>query len=107
MVQHPSAFGYALGTLDFALSPVKEFAIIGDPRAADTRALIDVINERYLPNSVFACASPENQEAFSVVPLLADRTRKMAKRPPTFARTSLVKHLSIHRRSYKISYSHT
>ncbi len=79
MVQHPSAFGYVLGALDFALSPVKEFAIIGDPRAADTRALIEVINEHYLPNSVFAGASPENQEAFSVVPLLANRSQKDGK----------------------------
>ena len=79
MVQHPSAFGHALGALDFALSPVKEFAIIGDPRAADTRALVDVINERYLPNSVFACASPEQQTAFQVIPLLADRPQKDGK----------------------------
>ncbi len=79
MVQHPSAFGHALGALDFALSPVKEFAIIGDPRAADTRALVDVINERYLPNSVFACAAPEQQTAFQVIPLLADRPQKDGK----------------------------
>lgn len=79
MVQHPSAFGHVLGTLDFALSPVKEFAIIGDPRAADTRVLIDVINERYLPNSVFACASLENQEAFAVIALLADRSQQDGK----------------------------
>ncbi|HLX39324.1 MAG TPA: thioredoxin domain-containing protein, partial [Ktedonobacteraceae bacterium] len=79
MVQHPSAFGHVLGALDFALSPVQEFAIIGDPRAADTRALIDVINRRYLPNSVFACAAPENQSAFAVIPLLADRSQQDGK----------------------------
>ncbi len=79
MVKHPSAFGHVLGALDFALSSVKEFAVIGDPRAADTRVLVDMINDRYLPNSVFACASPENQEAFSVIPLLADRPQKDAK----------------------------
>ena len=79
MVQHPAAFGHALGALDFALSPVKEFAIIGDLQAADTRALVDVINERYLPNSVFACASPEHQTAFQVIPLLADRPQKDGK----------------------------
>ncbi len=107
MVQHPSAFGYALGALDFALSPVKEFAIIGDPRAADTRALVDVINERYLPNSVFACASPENQEAFRLFPCWLTAPRKMVKPPPTFARTSPVRHPSPHRKNCKISYSHT
>ena len=76
MVQHPQAFGHALGALDFALSPVKEFAIMGDPRAADTRSLLEVINEHYLPNSVLACASPDNTEAIQAVPLLADRPLK-------------------------------
>ncbi len=76
MVQHPSAFGHVLGALDFALSPVKEFAIIGEPRATDTRALLDVINDRYLPNSVLACASPDDSEISAVIPLLADRPQK-------------------------------
>ena len=30
MVQHPQAFGHVLGALDFALSPSKELAILGD-----------------------------------------------------------------------------
>jgi uncharacterized protein YyaL (SSP411 family) len=79
MVQHPQAFGHALGALDFALSAVKEFAIIGDPRGADTRSLLEVINERYLPNSVLACAAPDNSEATRAVPLLADRPLKDGK----------------------------
>ena len=76
MVQHPQAFGHALGALDFALSAVKEFAILGDPRAADTRALLEVINDRYLPNSVLACAAPQDSIATQAVPLLADRPLK-------------------------------
>ncbi|MFL5590005.1 MAG: thioredoxin domain-containing protein [Ktedonobacteraceae bacterium] len=79
MVQHPQAFGHALGALDFTLSLVKEFAIMGDPRAADTRSLLEEINERYLPNSVLACASPDNTEAIQAVPLLADRPLKDGK----------------------------
>jgi uncharacterized protein YyaL (SSP411 family) len=79
MVQHPQAFGHALGALDFSLSRVKEFAIMGDPRGADTRSLLEVINERYLPNSVLACAAPDNAEAISAVPLLADRPLKDGK----------------------------
>ena len=79
MVQHPQAFGHALGALDFALSAVKEFAIIGDPHGADTRFLLEVINERYLPNSVLACAAPDNSEATRAVPLLADRPLKDGK----------------------------
>ncbi len=73
MVQHPQAFGHALGALDFAISQSKEIAIIGDPRQADTRALLEVVNERYLPDSVLACASPRDIEAVQAIPLLADR----------------------------------
>jgi uncharacterized protein YyaL (SSP411 family) len=79
MVQHPSAFGHLLGALDFAVSPVKEFAIVGDPAQADTRGLLEVINNRYLPNSVLACASPENSEAQQAIPLLAERPLKDGK----------------------------
>jgi uncharacterized protein len=76
IVQHPQAFGHVLGALDFALSKVNEFAIMGDPRAADTRSLLEVINERYLPNSVLACADPGNTVAVQTIPLLADRPLK-------------------------------
>ncbi len=86
MVQHPQAFGHALGALDMAISPAKEFAIIGDPRQADTRALLEVINEHYLPNSVLACTAPllgainrAPTEAIQAIPLLADRPLKDGK----------------------------
>ena len=76
MVQHPQAFGHLLGALDFAISQSKEIAISGDPRQADTRALLEVINTRYLPNAVLACAAPDNGEALLSIPLLADRPMK-------------------------------
>jgi uncharacterized protein YyaL (SSP411 family) len=79
MVQHPQAFGYALSALDFAISPVKELAIIGDLREADTRNLLDVINDRYLPDSVLACAAPNDTVAIQTIPLLADRPLKDGK----------------------------
>ena len=79
MVQHPQAFGHVIGALDFALSAVKEFAIMGNPSEADTRSLLGVINGRYLPNSVLACADPTDREAVQAVPLLADRPLKEGK----------------------------
>jgi uncharacterized protein len=79
MVQHPQAFGHVLGALDFAISPVKELAILGDPRAADTRDLLGLINGYFLPNSVLACAAPDNTEATHAVPLLANRPLKDGK----------------------------
>src|SRR5258708_6551360 len=79
MVQHPQAFGHVLGALDFALSPAKEIAIIGDPHATDTRSLLEVVNERYLPNSVLASCAPADSIAMQTVPLLADRSLKEGK----------------------------
>jgi uncharacterized protein len=79
MAQHPQAFGYAIGALDFALSPSKELALIGHPRDADTRALLEVINNRFLPNSVLACCASDDAFALQSIPLLADRPQKEAK----------------------------
>ena len=79
MVQHPHAFGYALGALDFAISSTREFAIIGDAQQADASLLLEVINRRYLPNSVLACAAPDNVEGIEAIPLLADRPQKDGK----------------------------
>lgn len=73
MVQHPQAFGHALGALDFAIAPGKEIAIIGEVLSADTHNLLAVINTRYMPNSVLACAASTNVEAIQAIPLLADR----------------------------------
>jgi uncharacterized protein YyaL (SSP411 family) len=78
-VQHPQSFGYLLGALDFAISQSKEIAIIGDAKQPDTRALLIVINDRYLPNSVLACSVPDNLEAIQSIPLLADRPQKDGK----------------------------
>ena len=78
-VQHPQSFGHLLGALDFAISQSKEIAIIGDATQPDTHALLDVINDRYLPNSVLACSVPDNLEAIQSIPLLADRHQKDGK----------------------------
>jgi uncharacterized protein YyaL (SSP411 family) len=79
IVQHPQAFSHVLGALDFAISQSKEIALIGDPRQSGTRALLEVVNNRYLPNSVLACTSPEDSKAIQSIPLLADRPMKDGK----------------------------
>jgi uncharacterized protein YyaL (SSP411 family) len=71
--QVPTAFGHALGAADFALSKVHEVAIVGEPAASDTRALLAEVWRRYRPNQVVALAAPANGEAGTEVPLLADR----------------------------------
>jgi hypothetical protein len=60
MARAPSAFGHALVALDLSLGPTHEVAIIGEPDAPETRALVDeVVHERFLPNVVLAVAPPD------------------------------------------------
>jgi hypothetical protein len=74
MAGAPSGFGHALGALDAYLSQVKEVAIVGDPEAEDTRALVaEVTTERFLPNHVLAVASPADEASAAGVALLRDR----------------------------------
>jgi uncharacterized protein len=68
----PNAFGHLLCAIDMTLSNAHEIAIIGDPKAQDTNALIDTIFSRYAPNKIVACAAPNE---VSPIPLLADRTQ--------------------------------
>jgi len=79
MVQHPQAFGYVLGALDFAISASKEIAIIGVPGAADTQSLLAVINCYYLPNSVLTSRAPGDSGAAQQIALLEDRPLKDGK----------------------------
>jgi uncharacterized protein YyaL (SSP411 family) len=64
--------GHWLCALDFYLSSPREVAIIGDRSHADTRALLDVVYGRYLPNKVVAGAGggAANDGA---IPLLRER----------------------------------
>ncbi len=71
--EQPAAFGRLLCALDLHLNPGVEIAIIGDPAAADTRALLAEARRPFLPNSVLAAAAPGDAVAAAFVPLLAGR----------------------------------
>ena len=62
-----------LNALDFALSEPQEVAIIGKIGAEDTRAMLDALNRRYLPNTVVALTEPGDSAAALAIPLLQDR----------------------------------
>jgi uncharacterized protein YyaL (SSP411 family) len=68
---YPTSFAQWLCALDFALGRPREIAIIGDPSAADTRALLEVVGRTYRPNQVVALGRPGQTP---VVPLLGERT---------------------------------
>ena len=75
MVRAPTAFGHALCALDLHVAPAKEVAIVGDPSAPDTRALVEEVTvRRFLPHRVLAVAAPDDEEARRAVPLLEGRT---------------------------------
>jgi uncharacterized protein YyaL (SSP411 family) len=66
---HPTGFGNWLTAIDFALAPVAEVAIVGDPADAGLRRLLEPVFAGYRPNQVVAVGDP----ATSVVPLLGGR----------------------------------
>jgi uncharacterized protein len=76
--RYPSAFGYALGAMDFYLSTPKEIALIApgsdsDTRASDALTLAREIWSRYLPDKVVAQAVEGDARAAELVPLLRER----------------------------------
>ena len=74
MRRAPTAFGHALQALDLWVGPAHEVAIVGDPAAPDTRALVEEVTvRRFLPNAVVAVAAPDDEAARRAVPLLEGR----------------------------------
>jgi uncharacterized protein YyaL (SSP411 family) len=71
MSQYPLGFGQWLQALSYALSQPREIAIIGDPEAADTQALLNVVRGGYRPFQVVALGGPSAHT--SDVPLLRNR----------------------------------
>jgi uncharacterized protein YyaL (SSP411 family) len=69
----PGGFGRLLSALDFYLATPYEVAVVGDPDAPDTKALLDTVYSAYLPNKVVAGCAEGDEEAASFVPLLAER----------------------------------
>jgi uncharacterized protein YyaL (SSP411 family) len=68
--EHPTAFPQWLMAYQLASMPIDEIAIVGDPAAEDTRALLDVATSRYRPGQVIAVTSTPEVTA---IPLLRDR----------------------------------
>ena len=56
MARYPTGFGQWLVALDFALGPQQEIAILGDPAAPETHALLDILRRTYLPRAVWSVA---------------------------------------------------
>jgi uncharacterized protein len=70
----PQGFGHLLQSIDFYTAPPIEVVVVGNPDSDDTRALLDVVNDRFIPNKVLAVA-PDADDAASEIPLFQDRKR--------------------------------
>jgi len=68
--QHPLGFANWLTAYQLASGPIDELAIVGDPEADETRALLAVARVAYRPNLVVAVGT---EAAGSAVPLLHHR----------------------------------
>jgi uncharacterized protein YyaL (SSP411 family) len=58
-LRYPRAFPVWLGALDFASARVTQVAIVGDPGAAATRALVEVARRGFQPYRVLALGDPK------------------------------------------------
>jgi hypothetical protein len=68
------SFAAMLNALAFHLAPPREVAIVGDPAAADTQALLAALHTRFLPDTVLAFAAPGEVAALGErIPLLEGR----------------------------------
>jgi uncharacterized protein YyaL (SSP411 family) len=80
VARYPTAFANWLSALDFALAPVVELAVIGDPGAVDTERLLAPARAGYRPNQVIAVGADPSGSA---IPLLGGRFA-MRGRPTAF-----------------------
>jgi uncharacterized protein len=69
--RHPTGFAQWLLAYGLASNPIDEIAIIGQPDAADTQALLAAARSRYRPGQVIAVSA---DPASTAVPLLRDRS---------------------------------
>ena len=71
-VEHPTGFAQWLLAYQLANAPIIEVAIVGDPAAADTTALLTTVFRRYGPGQVLAVSPTPHASA---IPLMHGRAR--------------------------------
>ena len=70
--RYPLGFGNWLRAFELALAPPLEIVVVGEPDAADTRALLAPLRAQPLPTAVVVCAAPDDPHYFPT-PLTAGR----------------------------------
>jgi len=72
---YPSGYSYFLIALLFSSTTTKEIVITGNPEQIDTKAMLQTINDAFLPHAVFHINVQSNvqDELAKLVPFLADQ----------------------------------
>jgi len=73
--QYASGMGRWLAALDFYLHQPKEVAIVGSLESRETKALLEVVHDLYLPNKVVAGMEEDDPMGSNPLPLLQFRTK--------------------------------
>jgi uncharacterized protein len=74
--RYPTAFAQWLSAVAVELEGMTELAIVGQPAAADTKALLGVVRGEYRPFVEVAVANDARQANESAIPLLHDRVSR-------------------------------
>ncbi len=67
MQRYPTGFGRYLSVAEFVLGSPYEIVIVGEPGAADTKALLQVVNELFIANMVIILLRPGSPPPFESV----------------------------------------
>ena len=74
MNKYPGAVGYWLCALDLYLATPKEIAVVGPLEDERTKALLDTVYERYMPNKIVVAAGPEEVWDLDDLPVMDGRS---------------------------------
>jgi uncharacterized protein YyaL (SSP411 family) len=79
--QNPEAMPQLAVALDFKLSKPKQIIIAGDPGSADTRALLRLVNERFIPNKIVLVVDGERgqKQLSQWLPFIQGMTRQQGR----------------------------
>jgi uncharacterized protein YyaL (SSP411 family) len=78
---NPEAMPQLAAALDFRLSKPKQVIIAGDPGAADTRALLRLVHERFIPDKILLVAdgAQGQKQLAQWLPFIKGMTRKQGR----------------------------
>ena len=78
LARSPSALPQLLAAVDFARSRQKQIVVAGDLNASDTRALVRVVHQRFMPNKILVLADGGTAQAglAPLVPLIDGKSRR-------------------------------